>query len=62
MGAMKNWSMVVEELEAARDHWEGCEAALGIARANELEAYARLRAARAEHDAMVRERLTGGAK
>lgn len=59
MGAMKNWSLVCEELEAARTHWESCEAMRRQADVNEAEAYDRLRAAQREHDAMVREQLTG---
>ena len=59
MGAMKNWAMVCEELDAAREHWESCDAAHEQAMRNETEAYARLKAARADHDAMVRERLNG---
>lgn len=61
MGAMKNWAMVCEELDAAREHWESCDAAHEQAMRNETEAYARLKAARADHDALVRERLNGNA-
>jgi len=62
MGAMKNWAMVCEELDAARLHWEQADYAREEAIRQEVEAYDRLKAARAEHDALVRERLAGGAK
>lgn len=49
MGAMKNWAMVCEELQAARDHWEQCNSSAIAALRAELEAFDRLTRAREEH-------------
>lgn len=54
MGAMKNWAAVLDELAAAREHWEQCNhAAMSAVRA-ELEAHVRLERAKAEHQREVR--------
>jgi len=54
MGAMKSWAAVLEELAAAREHWEQCNhAAMSAVRA-ELEAHVRLERAKAEHQREIR--------
>ena len=54
MGAMKNWAAVLGELAAAREHWEQCNHARGMACRAELEAHIRLERAKADHMAEVK--------
>lgn len=46
MGAMKGWAMAVEELDAAREHWEQCDDSRRQAVRLESEAWLRFQRAK----------------